>query len=305
MPGAYRSFPPVNADQRRRRRRRRCGLAETGSFSAADVHLRLRLFPYAAGNVPATILRRRATPCENRCLAHPRAAVVRAARGAHVAVPVRERRGGGSGVRREEPPRVPALAPQEPFAAALSAVARASGEMRFLTPKEEYFRVRCLSRTKARCSRKERSASEGFTARGGSGNPAFPGDSSRLVVDAARRVAEKAAALDADANANADANAVARAVGVSNPGFQTRALPPAVSAAAADALRGVVVDLLRVVPRAAVPAAAAASPGGSRGRGGGRRPARARGGAPRTIGCARRLAALAEDARKGQSVRGR
>ena len=99
------------------------------------VHLLLRLFPYAAGNVPATILRLRAMPCANRCLAHPRAAVVRAAHVAHVAA----FRAGGVAVAREWFPEYvakslegfPLSTPLEPFAAALSAVASASGDDAF------------------------------------------------------------------------------------------------------------------------------------------------------------------------------
>ena len=220
------------------------------------VHLLLRLFPYAAGNVPATILRLRAMPCANRCLAHPRAAVVRAAHVAHVAA----FRAGGVAVAREWFPEYvakslegfPLSTPLEPFAAALSAVASASGDDAFFNAEGGILSGEMsLADEGAMFAEGAKRVGRVHGEGGDSGNPAFLGESSRLVVDAARRVAEKAAALDADANANADANAA----GVSKFGFQNRALPPAVSAAAADALRGVVFDLLGVVPHAAVPAA--------------------------------------------------
>ena len=272
------------------------------------VHLLLRLFPYAAGNVPATILRLRAMPCANRCLAHPRAAVVRAAHVAHVAA----FRAGGVAVAREWFPGYvakslegfPLSTPLEPFAAALSAVASASGDDAFFNAEGGILSGEMsLADEGAMFAEGAKRVGRVHGEGGDSGNPAFLGESSRLVVDAARRVAEKAAALDADANANADANADANAVGVSKSGFQNRALPPAVSAAAADALRGVVFDLLGVVPHAAVPAARRVAEEAVLAAGGGGAAARAR---ERRRAAHDRLceavAALADYARKGQSV---
>ena len=270
------------------------------------VHLLLRLFPYAAGNVPTTILRLRAMPCANRCLAHPRAAVVRAAHVAHVAA----FRAGGVAVAREWFPEYvakslegfPLSTPLEPFAAALSAVASASGDDAFFNAEGGILSGEMsLADEGAMFAEGAKRVGRVHGEGGDSGNPAFLGESSRLVVDAARRVAEKAAALDAEANANADANA--NAMGVSKSGFQNRALPPAVSAAAADALRGVVFDLLGVVPHAAVPAARRVAEEAVLAAGGGGAAAQAR---ERRRAAHDRLceavAALADYARKGQSV---